>query len=118
MACDILGVRLKAVSTPLQTAAHGLDLTLDVSPVATQRSCAATLKPVQLTPRASAIAVSANRLHHRVAALERYAYRDVQGTLGLPNNHLETRCFGLYAARCTARRVFCRAPRRPGCSPC
>jgi hypothetical protein len=108
---------VEAISTLPDPAARVFGLALDVAPVAAQRGRAATLKPVQLTPRVSSIAVGANRLHHRVAGLEHYAHRDVQGTLGLPSNRPETRCFGLYAARGSARRLFGSPPRRPGSAP-
>ena len=66
---DIIGARLNAVRTALNTFSHVLGLTLDCAALSPQGGCTASLEPVELLTGQSAVAVGPDGRGYAVTRL-------------------------------------------------
>jgi hypothetical protein len=91
---NVIGARLNAVRATLNTVSDVLGLALDCSALSPQGGCAASLEPVELLTRQSAVAVGADGRGYAVARLERRPNRDQDDALSLAGDGLEASLLG------------------------
>jgi hypothetical protein len=110
---EVIGARLNAVRTALNTVSDVLGLALDCPALSPQRGCAASLEPVELLAGQSAVAVGADGRGYAVTRLEHRPNRDQDAALSLAGDGLETSLLGRDA---TSGGPTCLFGSRAGCA--